>query len=98
MFWSAVGSVLDKLDGRVLFVRLWYCEAGNGVAACQVIELDGDIGQHLTGTLRQSLNLLTFAMYRTDLAGMENASMLPIREQRLMMEIERYVVGYLEES
>jgi hypothetical protein len=42
MFWSAVGSVLDNLDGRVLFVRLWHCEASNGVAASQIVILDGD--------------------------------------------------------
>jgi hypothetical protein len=50
------------------------------------------------GILRQSLNILTFALYRTALAGMENALMLPIREQRLMMEIERYMVAYQQES
>jgi hypothetical protein len=56
------------------------------------------IGQPSQGVFGESLYILTFALYRTALAGMENASMLPIREQRLMMEIERCMVSYQQES
>jgi hypothetical protein len=42
--------VLENLDGRVLFVRLWHREAGNGVAACQVVELDGDWSEFHCGS------------------------------------------------